>query len=351
MIDTLYIANLIQEELNKNAFGKKFLIFADEGDLVKSTGKGKYKVEYTHGIIQSISDSVVPIENVVLQTVNASLMILVDLGSSGYENVVVDGVTRKQFKSLIETKQCLDSLLSAINGTSRYVDIDGKVYNMTISMSRPTNGEKTELGEINEAFPLYISFQFVIFENGVNANLCGIKVNGELLSFTQMTQSKICTNDQNETLDNGGAKSYTLVGGKSFDFVAPLTNSGVTHEFIDFLLGYDTNNAFCVEIIYPWVEKQYICILGKVQSTLVKGTNVGLNISFLEGKQNVLTYDSRWVVNKYTTETISLLGMKKGYIIFYGDGNATKVDSDTDVSYTYTDGRKNHVVRIYTNGE
>lgn len=344
MINTVYLANLVQGYLNNNELNKKFLVFADEGDMKKAVCKGNYKEEYTHCVIETISDNVVPFENLEFQTINTRLMLFVDLMSGG--KVLETELEREQSKNLIQVKECVDGFLKAVNGTSTYIEDDGKIYNLTIIMSKPTNGQKMSLGEIVEGLPIYCSVQFTIFQNGVSANDCKIKVNGESLGYTQLVKTKNCTANQSN-LGNEGARTYILAGGKSFDMVVPLLNSGVTQEFVEFMLNDELNTAFEVELEYPSFSKHLICVLGKVQETDTRGANVGLNISLAQGVEDILNYDSRWTIIETSNETHTLSGVQLGDVVYWGDKTYSVISVEEDRTHTYTDDIAEHTIRIF----
>lgn len=344
MIDTVYLANLVQGYLNANELSKKFLVFADEGDMKKAVCKGNYKEEYTHCVIETISDNVVPFENLEFQTINTRLMLFVDLISGG--KVLETELNREQSRNLIQVKSCVDAFLLAVNGKSTYIEDDGKIYNLTITMSKPTNGQKMSLGEIVEGLPIYCSVQFTIFQNGLNSNDCKIKVNGESLGYTQLVKTKNCTANQSN-LGNEGARAYILAGGKSFDAVVPLLSSGVTQEFVEFMLGDSLNTAFDVELEYPNIKKHLICVLGKVQETDARGTNVALNISLLQGVEDILNYDDRWTIIETDAKEYTIATLQLGDVVYWGDKTYSVIEKEEDKTHAYTDEEKEHTIRIF----
>ena len=344
MINTIYLANLVQQYLNANELNKSFLIFADEGDMKKAVCKGNYKEEYTHGIIEVISDNTVPFEDWEFQTINTRLMLFVDLISGG--KVLETEKEREQSKNLIQVKDCLDEFLLAVNGKSTYIEVGDRTYNLTITMSKATNGQKMSLGEIVEGLPIYCSIQFTIFQNGVNANYCKIRVNGESLGYTQFVKTKSCTANQSN-LGDEGARTYILAGGKSFDLVVPLLTEGVTQEFVEFLLNDDLNTAFNVELEYPKFKKNFICVLGKVQETDTRGANVALNVSFMQGVEDILNYDDRWIIQETSDKQVTLATLELGDVVYWGDKTQTVIEKEEDKSHTYTDENETHTIRVF----
>ena len=343
MINTVYLANLVQDYLNTNELNKKFLVFADEGDMRKAVCKGNYKEEYTHGVLEIISDNIVPFEDWEFQTINTRLMLFVDLQSGG--TVKETDLERPQSKNLIQVKDCVDNMIMAVNGKSSYVEIEDKIYNFTITMSKPTNGQKTALGDIPEGLPIYCSIQFTIFQNGVNSNYCKIKVNGESLGYTQLVKTKNGTANQSN-VGNEGARTYILAGGKSFDFIVPLLTSGVTQEFVKHLYNDELNTAFETEFEYPDFSYHFICVLGRVQETNTRGSNATLNISLSQGVEDILNYDERWTIQETSQKELTLSGVELGNVVYWGDKTWNVIKSEEDKSHTYAEAKK-HKIKIF----
>lgn len=347
MIDTLYMANFLQNKINENTKGLKFLIFADEGDLKQSTKKRNVVEEYTHGILQIVSDNIVPFENLQFQTINTQLMLFVDLASEGFENITDnDGIKRLQSIRLIKVKECVNDLLEELNGKSTYINIEDRRFNLTITMGNPTDGTKTSLGEINDGFPLYLSIQFTVFENGVNSNYCKVLINGESIGYVQVVKSYLTQSDQGQ-FANIGSKGYPLIGTFSYDFTTPLLEVGVTQKIIDHIMGeVRTDNAYCVSFEYPNKEFNKICFLAKAQETDVAGLNVGLNISFVDGFEDVLNYGDEWETQTTSASSISLIIARIGDIVFWGDGTSTIIKTLEDRSHIYPN-ESEKIIKIF----
>lgn len=343
MIDTLFIANYLQNLLNTGE--RKYVIFADEGDLKKSVKDKDKVIEYTHGVVKIVSTTIVPVKALSLSTINAQLTLIVNLAQDGYVEIEENGITRKQSISLISVKKDLDNLISQLNGQVVVLNDGEKSYTSNIALSQPTNGLKMALGEINEGLPLYINLSLVTFENGVNANECHYYVNGEDIYFTKLTITKVSTNDQAQFVNGKTGKSYALTNGRSFDMVIPTINSDVSKSIMKDILGTrDTNTALAVRVDTPLEKNNYICIFGNNAINIELGTNCGYNTSFVEGVPNQLIYDEHWTTQQ-GSGTIELEA-KTGAIIFWGDDTSTYAESDSTYSHTYTDTRA-HTIRIW----
>lgn len=345
MIDTLYLANFIEEQLNANTLGKKFLIFADEGDLRKSQKKCcKERAYYTHGLLEVVTPTLVPIKNITFETASAQLMLIVDLVERGYQK---EGqFERLQSTELLDVKRCIEQLISELNGKTLTVENGGKTYTVTVTLGQPTVGQKMSLGEISEGLPLYMQFAFSFFENGVNANDCHIYLNNEDLYFTRCVISKVKTADQNEFAGKKGGRSFVLSGGKSIDLVLPTVNTNIGVEIIKDILEDEINNAYAVRVDTPLYKKNFIGILGNNSVSMDAGANLGYNISIVQGVENMLKYGEKWAIEETSSVSLtkSILGNK---IIFWGDDTSDYIENGGEIEHTYTDGKQKHIIRIY----
>lgn len=343
MIDTLYLANMIENNLNSNTLGLNFLIFADEGDLRNTVREPRKTTKYTHGLLEVTSSSLIPIKSITFQTFTTQLMILVDLDSCKSK---FNATEREQSTNLLDVKAVLNDFIKANNGVTTPITIDSKTYNLTMALSMLTDGQKMSLGEISEGLPLYLTINFTFFENGVNANDCHLYINHEDIYYTRLVISRVKTTDNNNMANNNGAKVLSLMGGKSFDAVVPATTSAMGVKIMQDILGNELNKAYCIRVETPLASENYICILGNDSANLDTGANVGFNIAFAEGIEKLLDYGADWQVSTVSgaTTTKTTIG---NATIFWGDGTSTYLKQNATTTHTYTDGKNTHIVRIY----
>jgi hypothetical protein len=344
MIDTLYLANYIQYVLNQNSFGLDFLIFADEGDLVATRKIGNQRKSFVQGLVEITSSTIVPVKNLTFHTINAQLMILADLTDAGF--IEETNKKRKQSRNLLNVKECLAEMIGKLNGLTTTFDDGDKTYNVTIGMSRATDGQKDSLGHITEFLPLYMNISFNLFENGVNTNNIKLIVNHENLHFTRIVLSKIKTADQNNFAKDKGSKTLALIGGKGIDLILPVlqTDFGkiVMEDFID---DNSLNRAIDVRLETPLGNSQFIGILGNTQISGDIGLNLGYNVSIVQGVEKLLKYDENWqkILVPIGTKT-KTIDMNKEGTIYWGDGTSDYVTEIKSVTHTYTDTTKPYTI-------
>lgn len=341
MIDALYIANFIEEELNKNSIGNKFRIFANEGELIPYTKENAYDC----GIVEVTSNSIVPIRAISFQTVNTQITIIADLAKTGFSGEGKND--RKQSQTLIDIQNCIFELIKELNGKTISLEQKGKTYATTINFGLPTVGTKTQIGHIYDALPVYFSVGFVFFENGVNSNDINIEINGENIFFTRAVISRIKTADQSTQAVNKKSKTLALVGGKSVDITLPVLDTALSKIIMeDVLQDEKLNRAVNVRIKTPLAEENFIGILGNTSLAMDIGMTAGYNISLVQGFENALTYDNNWKITTETTIEVTK-NLTKGGTIYWGDGAVDYLENADTITHTYTDGNEKHIVRIF----
>lgn len=359
MIDTLYIANFIEGQLNANSLGKHFLVFADEGEMRNAKRCCEYKY-WTNCLLESISSSITPIKNMSFQTETVQVMFIVDLAEAGQTKVGAQD--REQSNNLIDVKTCIYEMIERLNGTTQTQSIDSKSYTVTLGFGSPTDGQKTQLGEVSEALPIYLNITMSFFQNGVNANDCHVYVNGEDLYFTRCVISKVNTADQNQFAgDAGGSKAYMLNGGKSIDLILPTVSTTVGTMIMEDILEVNKNEAISVGVVTPLYSKYFIGTFGNNSVSMDAGANLGYNVSIVEGKENLLKYETgRWVSVTLDEEQVEpsismgnpqiegwgVIVYNDDFCVHWGDGAATP-QHDLLAWHSYTDSKTKHNIKIF----
>lgn len=337
MIDTLYMANWLENQFNNNSLGKKFLIFADEGDLTKSTKYGNKVETYIHGLLQTIPSTWIPIKNLKFQDISFQLMIIAPLQTRGFEKKGDNN--RLQSENLIEVKQCIMEVSERLNGQTMLIQDNNRTYSVTFGFGLPTNGIKMSLGEINEGLPLYLSISTVLFENGVNGNDFEINIDGEDVYFTKGVITRVKLTEQSSSYLRKNSKASIQSNAMSIDLVIPQIQSNVCEKIEDELLD-GTDRAYCVIIKRGDKRNAYICSSGQIQQSFEPAVNAGMNLSFIEAVENTLEYEeNKWIkITKEIVEGTLDSAFRNKYedeiVIFWGDGTK-EITSEFNIAHSY----------------
>lgn len=334
MIDTLFLANKLQEVLCQNSYGMDFLIFGDVGDLKKSKRVGTKIEKYTQGVLEQVSSEIVPIQNIELKVINTELCLFVDINDMAF----FESAGKEQSKNLQVIKEILQETLYSINGTTIEMTDGGKTYNVTIAMSEATNGSKTSLGEIGELLPLYINVSFTIFENGINNNDFKLVLNNEEVYTTRLVITKAKTPDQSTFAKDKQSKVYMLMGGKSIDVTMPVLNTEFSRFVYQDIIGHSNNRPVAVVIKSPLGDTAFVGILGNSTITGDIGKNMGYNFAIVQGAERALTFDTNWEKRTPSQQTYTYVKYdNKKETIIWGDGQYTIAEEMGNYVHEYTD--------------
>ena len=345
MINTKYLATYFTDLLNQyGERGNKFFkIFADEGELKREIKEyGKQPKQFTTGIVEIISSTLTPIRGIRLNTYTIQLSLYVDLA--------MDGVNEdKESYNLMTIRDIITKIIDDKNGSTSMVDIDGTSYSQSITICYPTTGMKSEVGFISDCLPLYWTFNLAMFEDGINANNCKLYINDTDIPFTRLVCTRQRTAEQNNFASDNSTKTIMQLNGLSLDIVMPaLSNNDVSNLIMKDVLG-GGNYAISVIMETPVFTKAFIGTLGNTQASLDIATNIGYNLSIVEGKPNILdySYDTKWssITSNSATATVTITD-GKSRTIYWGDGNVDVFKTQT-TTHTYTDGKAKHTIRIY----
>ena len=343
MINSKYLATYFTDLLNRygNAVNKNFKIFADEGELKKAVKEyGKHPKQFTNGIVEIISTTLIPIRGIRLNTYTIQLSLYIDLALDGFNE-------DKESLNLMALREIFTKVIEENNGSTELIEVNGKTYSQSMTINYPSNGTKSEVGYISDCLPIYWTFNIAMFEDGINANNCKLVINGTDIPFTRLVCTRKRTAEQDNFAGDSSSKVIMQMNGLSLDLVMPaLTNNEFSNLVMaDVLDG--GNVALSVKIETPVYTKRFIGVLGDTQASLDIATNIGYNLSIVEGKPEILDYDSKWQIKEHKAGTTIVIDLDKKSTVYWGDGTAEELEAGTNYSHTYTDNKTKHKIYIY----
>ncbi|MBO5309711.1 MAG: hypothetical protein J6A98_00715 [Clostridia bacterium] len=358
MINTKYFADYFTNLFNE--FGREydlhFQIFADEGGLKDAIKEyGKKPIEFTSGIATLVGTQLLPIRSIRLNNYTLQIELFVDTLMSGF-NEAGESV------NLNAIRECITRMIETVNGSTSSVTIGNVEYSQGIAIGYPITGSKGEVGFIADCLPLFITVNVSMFQDGLNANQCKLRVNNIELPFTSLTISRRKTAEQSTF--NGDVETKTIIQaqGLSIDGVMPALKTNEISQMILRDILQCKNYALCVEIETPIVSKTFIGTFGDGTASLDLITNVGYNFSIVQAKENLLNYDYyEYIGGKWKIHTVvgnkgnavlvnSNPGTTVRFVIFWGDGTNEFVVFDGnkfEFYHNYTDGKESHTIRIF----
>lgn len=353
MIELKTIAKTIENNLNTllaNDGGQQFKIFADLGEF-----QNYYKAQnsndptyYVNGILEALTPSLLPIRNLqaLTQTIRVTFALDVEL-----MNKDTDG----NFVEVTEIRKLLMKYIASANGipfplSETLTDNTTMTYEVTPSFNGVTVGEIAQLSPIGEILPMYLDLVYTFIQSGINSNSVQIFLNGESLYFEKCSLSRVRLAESNTFAGGKSTKTVIQNNGLSIDINAPLLDTTQSGVIEDDVLDGGNNIAQCVQYVRGTKVRNYIMVFGNTTENLEMAKNIGANVSLVEGKQDILSYNEHWQTYSVTvgagqTVTIGTAVSEFKGVAFFGDGT-----SGTSTTGTFEHTYKNagtYLVRVF----
>ena len=353
MIELKTIAKTIENNLNTllaNDGGQQFKIFADLGEF-----QNYYKAQnsndisfYINGILEALTPSLLPIRNLqaLTQTIRVTFALDVELMNKDENG---------NFKEVTGIRKILEKYIASANAkpfalSETLADSTSMTYEVTPSFNGVTVGEIAQLSPIGEILPMYLDCTYTFIQSGINSNSVQIFLNGESLYFEKCSLSRVRLAESNTFAGGKSTKTVIQNNGLSIDLNAPLLDTTQSGVIEDDVLDGGNNIAQCVQYVRGTKVRNYIMVFGNTTENLEMAKNIGANVSLVEGKQDILSYNEHWrtysvAVNAGQTITIGTAVSEFDGVAFFGDG--TSGTSTTGIfEHTY-ENAGTYIVRVF----
>ena len=353
MIELKTIAKTIENNLNTllaNDGGQQFKIFADLGEF-----QNYYKAQnsndptyYINGILEALTPSLLPIRNLqaLTQTIRVTFALDVEL-----MNKDTDG----NFVEVTEIRKLLMKYIASANGipfplSETLTNNTTMTYEVTPSFNGVTVGEIAQLSPIGEILPMYLDLVYTFIQSGINSNSVQIFLNGESLYFEKCSLSRVRLAESNTFAGGKSTKTVIQNNGLSIDLNAPLLDTTQSGVIEDDVLDGGNNVAQCVQYVRGTKVRNYIMVFGNTTENLEMAKNIGANVSLVEGKQDILSYNEHWQTYSVTvgagqTVTIGTAVSEFKGVAFFGDGTSGTSTTGT-FEHTY-ENAGTYIVRVF----
>jgi hypothetical protein len=247
------------------------------------------------------------------------------------------------------TRDTMNTVASALNGTSREITVDGTVY--SISYNCQTCGIGNRILDANighgEVFEIRQQISYIIIESGVSAYDTFLYIDGLQIPFLSLVENKIHTTS-NIASDNGVMLTASEAEAYGIDFVIPYMKDdagSLVRDVIDRATG---NEAHCVVLDIAGVKHCHIMQFTHVSANVQPPQNIGMNVSMTELDHTAAKYNGMWEVieNDKKLATLDTSGYKTPFVVFWGDG-CTEYFNDIATPYHIYDDEKARDIIIF----
>ena len=343
---------IITDLLNSNSQGVKFKIFNDVGDYMVSLRNGNSVDNVVNGIISLSPSTLVPIVNVPMSIITASIEFAINIDIDNPAETDMNGIYA-QYPIINKVRDIWDTMAQLNTGLAiSKQDSDNNTYSITLGFTLLTDGLLSmNTSDTGEILPMSATVTFTVIDGGVASNSCTLIVNGEQVPFSEMAITRAKMQDTAQYLNPASTssstivpypstKSYTLQNGISIDLTTPLLDKSIDNAMLNELIVGDNNRAYAVVLSIGTLQNAFIMTTGNLTGTLSAGSNVGMNLSFLEiNPHYIVDNQDNWRVYQGTGNTyIEISGdFEAGTTIFWGDNSYTYLTSYSSLlTHNYT---------------
>lgn len=273
----------LQTGLNNYQNQLKFKLFLTLGDYKNAYRVGNEIERNTYGIVDFLPATLLPIPNVNMFETSANVEFAID----------IDTAERDTDGSYLPIKQ----ILKTLNGFAReknaspfYLQADEVQYQVVPLFELADDQEiSMQTSDMGEIIPVGFSVRFVVTENIANGNSYELYINDKEINFEQLTLTKARVVNQYSFSEEGNTKGESLQGTFGIDFVMPQFLDDPTDAIVKDLCG--SNNALInnVKLLVPNANGEkttnfYTMKYGNETATIVRSSNVGINVGLYEAK-------------------------------------------------------------------
>ncbi len=247
------------------------------------------------------------------------------------------------------TRDTMNTVASALNGTSREITVDGTVY--SISYNCQTCGVGNRILDANighgEVFEIRQQISYIIIESGVSAYDTFLYIDGLQIPFLSLVENKIHTTS-NIASDNGVMLTASEAEAYGIDFVIPYMKDdagSLVRDVIDRATG---NEAHCVVLDLAGVKHCHIMQFTHVSANVQPPQNIGMNVSMTELDPTAAKYNGMWeketATGKFSTVLLEGRTNADAFVIFWGDGSSEYCENGDMPYHVYEDDGEHEII-------
>ena len=333
MIELKQLAKAIENSLNTITQTKIFKIYADLGDFQEYSREVNDYKKYVNGVLESLAPSILPIKSLQAITQTIRLSLILDAEMLGKDE---DG----NYIEVEQARSILEQFMASNNGVpSALVDTLGVTFEITPAYSGVTVGEVALLSPIGKCLPIYLDGTYTIIESGVNSNGVTFSLNGKPMFAQAYTMTRLRTAEANTFSDKETAQTVIQTNGLSIDIRTPFLSNEIGALIEDDILDGGNNKAQWLQYKRGGKERNYIVTFGTNTGSGEMSKNIGLQISMVEGRPDMLEYNKYWRTQEVIATAgipVSIGELAEGFVgvCWWGDGTSS-TSEDGIFSHTY----------------
>lgn len=277
MVELSILAASIENGLNAlstlNSLGIVFRIHSDAGDYAKALKTRTEKQRYTNGLLQVVSSSIVPVQNLVVATQSARLEVAVQLPNPETDTAII-----------AKHREVLDTYFKTTT-LQMLTDKDGKTYSVSSAYSLATTGGVDNLSPLGTNLTFVVMIDYAMVQNGLNSSEFSITLDGATVQYTSLTIDRTAVMDSAPYSNtNGSGRNVAVSTALTFNLEIPATtteNDGNT-ALCSFLLDGDMQTVHTLTVDIGGVSRSYSVVFAQDNISLRGFQNAGYTVKFIE---------------------------------------------------------------------
>ncbi len=281
------IVEWLETGLNSYQENLKFKLFLTLGDYKNAYRIGNEVERRTYGIVDFLPATLLPIPNINMFETTANIEFAVNIDTL---DIDVDG----NYNSIKEILKVVNGFAREKNANPFYLQADDFQYQIVPLFELADDQEiAMQTSDMGEIIPIGFSARFVVTENIANGNSYELFINNNEINFEQLTLTKTRVVNQYSFPEDGNTKGEALQGTIGIDFVMPQFLNEQTDAILNDLCGNYNGLINNVKLLVPNANGEktvnfFTMKYGNETATVVKSSNVGLNVGLYETKPYTL---------------------------------------------------------------
>lgn len=277
MVELKTLADKIEKGLNAlsatNNLGIVFKIHSDAGEYEKAFVSRTGKQRYTNGLLQIVSSSIVPVQNLTVATQSARLEVVVQLPNPQTDANMIElhrAVLDGYFKSTaIQTLK----------------DKDGKMYSVASSYSLASTGIVSNPSPLGTSITFAVLINYAMVQNGLNSTAFTVTLDGVSVEYTSLTIDRTPAMDS-ATYSNTNGAANNVANTTALTFIleipATITDNAANSALRSYVLDGDMQSVHTLVVSIGRESRTYSVVFVETNISLDGVQNAGYTVRLVE---------------------------------------------------------------------
>lgn len=271
------LAGKIEKGLNAlsaaNDLGIVFKIHSDAGEYKKATVSRTEKKRYTNGLLQVVSSSIVPVQNLTVATQQARLEVAVQLLDKNTDTEIIE-----------MHRAVLDGYFKAT--TLQHIeDESGNTYSVSSTYSLASTGVVTAESPLGTSVTFTVFIDYAMVQNGLNSSQFTVTLDGVNVEYTSLTIDRTAAMES-ATYNNDNGAGRNIANSTALTFImeipATVTDNAANSALRGFIMDGDMETVHSLTVDIGTKGRTYSVLFGSANIAINGYQNAGYTVKMVE---------------------------------------------------------------------